>query len=217
MRPAAFMAVAEESGLINSIGEWVLHRACNDAVGWPSHIKVSVNLSPIQFRRASAVEIMSRVLRSSGLPPERLEVEVTESVFMQGSAENIETLRQLRELGISIVLDDFGTGNSSLSYLRMFPFDRIKIDRSFTCDLADNADCASIVAAVANLGRSLQIDTVAEGIEAEDQLALVRAAGCTHAQGYLFGRPCLAADLRLPTTEAPDQMPDRQSLAVANG
>ena len=217
MRPAAFMAVAEESGLINSIGEWVLHRACNDAVGWPSHIKVSVNLSPIQFRRASAVEIMSRVLRSSGLPPERLEVEVTESVFMQGSAENIETLRQLRELGISIVLDDFGTGNSSLSYLRMFPFDRIKIDRSFTCDLADNADCASIVAAVANLGRSLQIDTVAEGIETEDQLALVRAAGCTHAQGYLFGRPCLAADLRLPTTEAPDQMPDRQSLAVANG
>ena len=217
MRPAAFMAVAEESGLINSIGEWVLHRACNDAVGWPSHIKVSVNLSPIQFRRASAVEITSRVLRSSGLPPERLEVEVTESVFMQGSAENIETLRQLRELGISIVLDDFGTGNSSLSYLRMFPFDRIKIDRSFTCDLADNAGCASIVAAVANLGRSLQIDTVAEGIETEDQLALVRAAGCTHAQGYLFGRPCLAADLRIPTTQAPDQMPDRQSLAVANG
>jgi diguanylate cyclase (GGDEF)-like protein/PAS domain S-box-containing protein len=217
MRPAAFMAVAEESGLINSIGEWVLHRACNDAIGWPSHIKVSVNLSPIQFRRANAVDIVSRVLRSSGLPPERLEVEVTESVFTQGSAENIETLRQLRELGISIVLDDFGTGNSSLSYLRMFPFNKIKIDRSFTSELADNADCASIVAAVANLGRSLQIETVAEGIETEDQLALVRAAGCTHAQGYLFARPCLAADIQFPTTQAHEQTSARQSLAVANG
>jgi EAL domain-containing protein (putative c-di-GMP-specific phosphodiesterase class I) len=138
-------------------------------------------------------------------------------VFTQGSAENIETLRQLRELGISIVLDDFGTGNSSLSYLRMFPFNKIKIDRSFTSELADNADCASIVAAVANLGRSLQIETVAEGIETEDQLALVRAAGCTHAQGYLFARPCLAADIQFPTTQAHEQTSARQSLAVANG
>ena len=114
---------------------------------------------------------------------------------MQGNAENVGTLHRLRKMGISIVLDDFGTGYSSLSYLRMFPFDKIKIDRSFVHELAKNADCAAIVSAVAGLGRSLRIGTVAEGVETEDQLLLVRAAGCTHAQGYLFGRPCPTADL----------------------
>ena len=116
---------------------------------------------------------------------------------MQGTAENVETLHQLRMLGISIVLDDFGTGYSSLSYLRMFPFDKIKIDRSFVNELSNNADCAAIVSAVAGLGRSLHVDTVAEGVETEDQLLLARAAGCTHAQGFLFGRPCPAEGLDL--------------------
>jgi EAL domain-containing protein (putative c-di-GMP-specific phosphodiesterase class I) len=124
-------------------------------------------------------------------------LEITESVLMQASSENIETLHKLGRLGISIVLDDFGTGYSSLSYLRMFPFHQIKIDRSFVSELASSPDCAAIVSAVAGLGRSLQIDTVAEGVETEAQLVLARASGCTHVQGYLFGCPCAAADLEL--------------------
>jgi len=194
--PADFIPLAEETGLINPIGQWVLRKACHDAVGWPSHVKVSVNLSPIQFRKISPLSIFCEALTDSGLPPERLEVEITESVLLEGSAENIDTLHRLRLMGISIVLDDFGTGFSSLSYLRMFPFDKIKIDRSFVHELANSADCSSIVAAVAALGRSLRISTVAEGVETEEQLVLVRAAGCTHAQGFLFGRPCPAAELK---------------------
>jgi diguanylate cyclase (GGDEF)-like protein/PAS domain S-box-containing protein len=193
--PVDFIPLAEETGLINPIGEWVLRRACIDAMRWPSDIKVSVNLSAVQFRKIGPIDDFCRTLREAGLPPERLELEITESVLLQGNTENVESLHRLRELGISIVLDDFGTGYSSLSYLRMFPFDKIKIDRSFIHELAKNADCAAIVSAVAGLGRSLRIGTVAEGVETEDQLLLVHAAGCTHAQGYLFGRPCPAAEL----------------------
>jgi diguanylate cyclase (GGDEF)-like protein len=194
--PGEFIPLAEETGLIGSIGEWVLRQACADAVRWPSHIKVSVNLSPVQFRMTNPVEIVCGALTDSGLAPERLELEITESVLMHRNAENAATLHQLRSMGVSIVLDDFGTGYSSLSYLRMFPFDKIKIDRSFVNELSMNADCASIVSAVAGLGRSLHVATVAEGIETEDQLMLVRAAGCTYAQGFLFARPCPAAELR---------------------
>ena len=196
--PAEFIQVAEETGLINPIGNWVLRKACSDAMRWPSHVKVSVNLSAVQFRRVYPIDNFCDTLAESGLPPERLELEITELVLLQGTAENVETLHQLRLMGISIVLDDFGTGYSSLSYLRMFPFDKIKIDRSFVHELAKNADCAAIVSAVAGLGRSLRIGTVAEGIETEDQLLLVRAAGFTHVQGYLFGRPCPAEGLDLP-------------------
>ena len=193
--PGEFISVAEETGLINPIGEWVLRQACADAVGWPAHVKVSVNLSPVQFRKVSPIEICRRALADCGLPAERLEVEITESVLLHGSEENVEALHQLRLLGISIVLDDFGTGYSSLSYLRMFPFNKIKIDRSFVHELSHSADSASIVSAVASLGRNLRISTVAEGIETQEQLVLVRAAGCTHAQGFLFGKPCPAAEL----------------------
>jgi predicted signal transduction protein with EAL and GGDEF domain len=193
--PGGFIPLAEETGLINPIGEWVVRKACSDAVSWPSQVKVSVNLSPVQFRKVSPIDVFCRAITDSGLAPERLEVEITESVLLHGNAENVETLHQLRRMGISIVLDDFGTGYSSLSYLRMFPFDKIKIDRSFVNELSKNSDCAAIVAAVAGLGRSLQIGTVAEGIETEHQLVLVRAAGCTHAQGFLFGRPCPVVEL----------------------
>jgi len=193
--PSEFIPLAEETGLINQIGEWVLRKACSDAAHWPSDIKVSVNLSAVQFRKIGPIDNFNQVLRDCGLPPERLELEITESVLLQGNAENVGTLHRLRGMGISIVLDDFGTGYSSLSYLRMFPFDKIKIDRSFVHELAKNADCAAIVSAVAGLGRSLRIGTVAEGVETEDQLLLVQAAGCTHAQGYLFGRPCPTAEL----------------------
>jgi diguanylate cyclase (GGDEF)-like protein len=202
--PADFIPLAEESGLINPIGEWVLQRACADAAGWPPQLKVAANLSPVQFRRGNLVDTISRILTESGLSPDRLMLEITESVLMQGSTENFETLHQLRKLGISIVLDDFGTGYSSLSYLRLFPFDQIKIDRSFVSELSSNADCAAIVSAVASLGRSLHIDTVAEGVETEEQLVLAHAAGCTHVQGFLFGRPCPVSEFdftRLATRE----------------
>jgi diguanylate cyclase (GGDEF)-like protein/PAS domain S-box-containing protein len=203
--PADFIPLAEESGLINQIGEWVLRKACSDALHWPPHIKVSVNLSAVQFRKIGPIDSFCQTLRESGLQPERLELEITESVLLQGNADNVETLHRLRLMGISIVLDDFGTGYSSLSYLRMFPFDKIKIDRSFVHELAKNADCAAIVSAVAGLGRSLRIDTVAEGVETEDQLLLVHAAGCTHAQGYLFGRPCPVAELKFGRFEQRQQ------------
>jgi diguanylate cyclase (GGDEF)-like protein/PAS domain S-box-containing protein len=193
--PGDFIPLAEETGVINLIGEWVLCKACRDAVAWPSHVKVSVNLSPVQFRKASPIEAFRKALGESGLSPARLEVEITESVLMHGNEHNIEALHQLRRLGISVVLDDFGTGYSSLSYLRMFPFDKIKIDRSFVQEVSKNTESASIITAVASLGRSLQIATVAEGVETDEQLILVRAAGCTHVQGFLFGRPCRASEV----------------------
>ncbi len=193
--PADFIPLAEESGLINPIGEWVLRRACADAAAWPPQYKVAANLSPVQFRRGNLVGTISSILTETGLAPERLMLEITELVLMQGNSENFETLHQLRKLGIAVVLDDFGTGYSSLSYLRLFPFDQIKIDRSFVSELSSNADCAAIVSAVASLGRSLRVDTVAEGVETEDQLMLARTAGCTHAQGFLFGRPCKLSEL----------------------
>src|SRR5262249_30951096 len=155
--PGDFIPLAEETTLINPIGEWVLRQACRDAAAWPSHVKVSVNLSPIQFRKFSPIDGFCQALADSGLAPARLEVGIIESVLLYGSAENVEALHQLRLMGISIVLDDFGVGYSSLSYLRMFPFDKIKIDRSFVHELAKNSDCAAIVSAVAGLGRSLKI------------------------------------------------------------
>jgi len=201
--PAEFIHLAEETGLINPIGDWVLRQACSDARRWPAPVKVSVNLSAVQFRKSCALDDFRNVLDETGLPPQRLELEITESVLLHGSVENVETLHKLRLMGIAIVLDDFGTGYSSLSYLRMFPFDKIKIDRSFMHELSKRADCAAIVAAVAGLGRSLRIGTVAEGVETEDQLRLVRAAGCTHAQGYMFGRPCPAAELAIAQAPPP--------------
>ncbi len=195
MTPADFIPLAEATGLINPLGTWILRTACIDALSWPPHIKVAVNLSSVQFQSGDLIDIVSKALTESGLPPQRLELEITESVLMQANAENIAILHQLRSLGISIVLDDFGTGYSSLSYLRVFPFDGIKIDRSFVNEMSRNTDCSAIVSAIASLGRSLSVDTVAEGIETEDQLALIRAANCTYAQGFLFGRPCLAAEL----------------------
>ena len=199
--PDGFIPLADETGLINPLGEWVLRKACSDAVNWPPQTRVAVNLSPVQFQGGGLVEIVSKTLTESGFPPERLELEITESILMQGSAENLTMLHQLQSLGISIVLDDFGTGYSSLSYLRMFPFDSIKIDRSFVKELSTNADCGAIVSAVAGLGRSLHVGTVAEGVETEDQLTLVRASGCTRAQGFLFGKPCPASELEFRNFE----------------
>ncbi len=187
--PDKFISLAEEIGVIGALGEWILRKACTDAVGWPSHIKLAVNLSPAQFRSENLVGMVKNALQVSGLAVSRLELEITESVLLQKSAGTIDTLHQLKALGLNIVLDDFGTGYSSLSYLRMFPFDKIKIDKSFVQEMPYRADCAAIVSAVTSLGRSLQIDTTAEGVETPEQFKLLQAAGCTQAQGYLFAKP----------------------------
>jgi len=187
--PDKFIAIAEETGLIIPLGEWILRTACADAVTWPSHIKVAVNLSAVQFSKGDLVGTVSEVLVKSRLPPERLELEVTESVLLHKSEENIALLYALKNLGVSIVLDDFGTGYSSLSYLKMFPFDKLKIDKSFVAEISTRTDCAAIVCAVIGLGRSLNITTTAEGVETQEQFILLRAIGCDLVQGYLFGRP----------------------------
>jgi diguanylate cyclase (GGDEF)-like protein len=187
--PGNFIPLAEDTGLIIPLGEWVLRRACEDAVRWPAHVRVAVNLSPVQIRSGRLAEFVRQTLLDTGLPAGRLELEVTESVLLQHNDENLRVLHELRELGIAIVLDDFGTGYSSLSYLLRFPFDKIKIDRSFVAEMPRRRDCAAIVNAVTGLARSLDIDITAEGVETAEQLTLLRSVGCTLAQGYLFGAP----------------------------
>ena len=193
--PAEFIPVAEDIGLIVSIGEWVLRDACNEAVKWPAGVKVAVNLSPVQFRSRNLVQVVISALAQSGLSPKRLELEITESLFLAETEANLAILHQLRELGVSISMDDFGTGYSSLSYLRSFPFDKIKIDRSFVKDLAKRADCVAIVRAISGLGRSLNITTTAEGVETIDQLDWLRAEGCNEVQGFLFSAAKPAAEV----------------------
>jgi diguanylate cyclase (GGDEF)-like protein/PAS domain S-box-containing protein len=184
--PAEFIPVAEDIGLITQLGEWVLREACSEAVKWPRDVKVAVNLSPAQFRSRNLVQVVISALAQSGLSPKRLELEITESIFLAETDANLATLHQLRELGVGISMDDFGTGYSSLSYLRSFPFDKIKIDRSFVKDLAQRPDCVAIVRAISGLGRSLNITTTAEGVETKDQLDWLRAEGCNEVQGFLF-------------------------------
>jgi len=193
--PSEFIPVAEDIGLITSIGEWALREACNEAVKWPSEVKVAVNLSPVQFRSRHLVQVVISALANSGLSPKRLELEITESVFLVETEANLAILHQLRELGVAISMDDFGTGYSSLSYLRSFPFDKIKIDRSFVKDLAKRSDCVAIVRAISGLERSLNITTTAEGVETVDQLDWLRAEGCNEVQGFLFSAAKPAAEV----------------------
>jgi len=195
--PDRFISIAEETGAIIPMGEWILETACAEAAKWPRHVRIAVNLSPIQFRSPRLVTAVREALAHSGLAPERLELEITESVLLQKDAGNLATLHALAELGVCIALDDFGTGYSSLSYLRTFPFDKIKIDRSFIAGMGERADCSAIVSAITSLGRSLDVATTAEGVETREQLALLRAAGCSQAQGYLFSRPVPASELDL--------------------
>jgi diguanylate cyclase (GGDEF)-like protein/PAS domain S-box-containing protein len=193
--PANFIPLAEETGLIIQIGEWVLRTACCDAAAWPDDIGVAVNLSPVQFKNPNLVLQVMNALAQSGLPAHRLELEITESVLLQNSEATLATLHALRGNGVRISLDDFGTGYSSLSYLRSFPFDKIKIDRSFVEDVTSREDSLAIVRAVAGLGRSLGIATTAEGVETMAQLDVLRREGCTQAQGYLFSKPRPAAEV----------------------
>ncbi len=193
--PAEFIPLEEEIGLIVPIGEWVLCKACADAMAWPSDIKVAVNLSPVQFRNKGLTAAVMTALAYSRLPARRLELEITESVLLAETDTNLATLHRLRELGVHISMDDFGTGYSSLSYLRSFPFDKIKIDQSFVRELAERPDCMAIIKAVAGLGISLGIATTAEGVETEEQLSRLRAEGCTELQGFLFSPPRPAGEV----------------------
>jgi diguanylate cyclase (GGDEF)-like protein len=193
--PMDFIPLAEETALILPIGEWVLRQACSDAVKWPSHIRVAVNLSPAQFKMHNLPLMVMGVLAKSGLPAHRLELEITEAVLLVDNASTLDVLHQLRSAGIRISMDDFGTGYSSLSYLRSFPFDKIKIDRSFVHDLASNVDSKAIIRAVAGLGSDLGMATTGEGVETQEELDYLRAEGCTEAQGYFLGRPKPASDV----------------------
>jgi len=184
--PEQFIPIAEETGMIAQIGEWALQTACLAAVAWPAHIKVAVNLSPVHFRRSNLPDVVLYALAQSGLPPERLELEITESALIESGSDCLPTLRQFKNLGISIALDDFGTGYSSLSQLTMFPFDKIKIDKSFTQNLTKRTDCAAIISATLTLAQSLGITTTAEGVETAEQYRLLRLAGVTSMQGHLF-------------------------------
>lgn len=195
--PINFIPLAEETGLIIQLGELVLQGACADAVTWPDDIGVAVNLSPVQFKNPNLIASVTEALEKSGLAAHRLELEITESVLLQNSEATLTTLHELRAMGVRISLDDFGTGYSSLSYLRSFPFDKIKIDRSFVSELATREDSVAIIRAVTGLGRSLGIVTTAEGVENDAQLELLRRAGCTQAQGYLFSRPRPASDVAM--------------------
>jgi diguanylate cyclase (GGDEF)-like protein len=187
--PVDFIPVAEETGLIAPIGEWVLRAACRQAVRWPRPVRVAVNLSPVQFRDPGLLQAVRGALAESGLAAERLELEITESVLLQDNEANLALLRQLRDLGVRIVLDDFGTGFSSLSYLLRFPFDKIKIDRSFVAGLPERGESLAIISAILGMGRNLGITIAAEGVESAAQLEVLRGKGCNEVQGFLFSRP----------------------------
>ncbi len=193
--PDLFIPVAEEIGLIVPFGDWVLKQACQDAISWPSGMTVAVNLSAAQFRSPTLVYSIVSALATSGLAPTRLELEITETVLLQQDQAILDTLHQIRNLGVRISMDDFGTGYSSLSYLRSFPFDTIKIDRSFTQELGQKEDCTAIVRAVTRLGSSLGMITIAEGVETHEQLEILRAEGCDQVQGFLFSRPMPAKNV----------------------
>ncbi|MDQ2878381.1 MAG: EAL domain-containing protein [Pseudomonadota bacterium] len=191
--PVDFIPVAEDTGLIVAIGAWVLHEACRHAISWPEHVRVAVNVSPLQFRNSGFSALVLQALARSGLTPQRLELEITESVFLDGEAQVVALLHQLRSMGIRVALDDFGTGYSSLSYLRSFPFDKIKIDKSFVDSVANDSSSAAIVRAIVDLANALHMETTAEGVEDSHQLAELRGQGCSSIQGYLFSRPIDAA------------------------
>ncbi|MCA1524982.1 EAL domain-containing protein [Bradyrhizobium yuanmingense] len=187
--PTTFIAVAEDTGLIQPLGEWALREACRCAAHWPNNLKIAVNLSPIQFSASNLPEVVRHALAATGLQPHRLELEITEGVFMTNNESTLSTLRQLKQLGVRISLDDFGTGYSSLSYLRSFPFDKIKIDRSFVSDLAGGTEHVVIVQAVVSIARALGMTTLAEGIETVGQYDFLAALDCDEGQGYLFSPP----------------------------
>jgi len=194
--PDEFISLAEDTKVILPLGDWVLWQACTDAAKWPEHLTLAVNLSPVQFKKPELAHGVIRALASSGISAKRLELEITQSVLLQDSESTLNTLRHLRAIGVRIVMDDFGAGHSSLSYLFRFPFDKIKIDRAFVKGLPHSAECLSIVRAAVGIATSLGISTTAEGTETPEQLEQLRVEGCTNAQGYLFSPPMKASQCK---------------------
>ena len=193
--PASFIPLAEETGLIVPVGEWVIRQACATAAQWPGDLSVAVNISAAQFRNPGLMQVIVGALATSGLHPTRLEIEITETVLLQNRETTLAVLRQLRELGIRIAMDDFGTGYSSLTYLQCFPFDKIKIDRSFVKDITENTGSLNIVRAVAALAKGMGMTATAEGVETSEQLDRITSEGCTEMQGFLFSRPVPASEI----------------------
>jgi predicted signal transduction protein with EAL and GGDEF domain len=189
LAPREFLAVAEETGIIRPLGEWVLRKACRDAATWLDSGTVAVNFCAAQFRFQDLHETIAAVLKETNLPAERLEIEVPESLFLEYDPLVMETLNRIKALGVRIAMDDFGAGYSSLSSLAHFPFDKVKIDKSFVNQLTEDADVGAIVASIVGLGRALSVDITAEGVETSEQVTLLKAAGCTIVQGFLFGMP----------------------------
>ncbi|WLS78542.1 EAL domain-containing protein [Erwinia pyri] len=218
--PLEFIPIAEETGLIHSLGAYALYEACREAAGWPAHQSVAVNLSPLQFKNSSLVSVVEAALKESGLEPHRLEVEITESVLLDNTLVNIRTLQKLKALGVRIALDDFGTGYSSLSYLRSFPFDKIKIDKSFINDMKESREALAIIRAITGMSRSLDIQITAEGVESSEQFEQLKSEGCTLFQGYFFGRP-QPPETRLkvfhPAERFAQHSPDRHDSAGVMG
>jgi diguanylate cyclase (GGDEF)-like protein len=211
--PMSFLQLAEETGLIVPLGEWVLRKACAEAASWSQDVRVAVNVSPVQFKSPNLVPAVSTALAVSGLRPDRLEIEITEAVLLQDRDSTLVTLHALRNLGVKISMDEFGTGYSSLSYLRSFPFDKIKIDGSFVHNLAVGDNSMAIVRAVGGLGKSLGITTNAQGVETREQLSVLRSEGCSEVQGSVFGLPGPAAGIETLLSEfaARRAVPDADS------
>ena len=187
--PVTFIPLAEESGLIIGLGEWVLSEACGEAARWNPPLKLAVNISPVQFMQDDLVGRIEAILEETGLAASRLDLEVTEGLLIKDAEPALVTLRRLKALGVQISMDDFGTGYSSLSYFRMFPFDKVKIDQSFVADMIENPQSRAIIRSVIGLGRGLGVPVVAEGVETAAQLEALRAEGCDQVQGYLISRP----------------------------
>jgi diguanylate cyclase (GGDEF)-like protein len=187
--PGDFIPLAEESGLIVAMGEWILREACREAASWPVPLQIAVNLSPAQFMHGDVVSLVHSILLETGLAPDRLELEITEGVLIEDFDRGLALLRRLKALGVRISMDDFGSGYSSLSYLQAFPFDKIKIDRTFVMNLGRNPQSAAIVRAVIDLGHGLEMSIVAEGVETQEQLGFLSEEGCDAVQGYFLGRP----------------------------
>jgi diguanylate cyclase (GGDEF)-like protein len=215
MAPNAFIPLAEEIGFIIPMGEWVIRQACATAALWPEDIHVAVNISAVQFRSPGLVQVIVGALAASGLHPTRLEIEITETVLLQDKEIILVTLHRLRTLGVRIAMDDFGTGYSSLSYLQCFPFDKIKIDRSFVTDVAENSGSLNIVRAVASLANGLGMKATAEGVETKEQLDKITSEGCTEVQGYLFSYPIPADEIELLLLSLRDQQKDREGTVAA--
>src|SRR5437763_12966388 len=214
--PVEFIPLAEEIGLINEIGEWVLRTACAEAAKWPEAISVAVNLSPVQFKSHALPTLVRMILSDTGLPGKRLELEITEGVFLSNEDQVHETIAALKAIGLKLALDDFGTGYSSLSYLQRVPFDKIKIDRSFVTGASDpEGRNAALIRAMVGLASDLNMQTTAEGVETHEELALVRSLGCSLVQGYLFGKPMPAEEAMALAAKGsaalPAQLPFREA------